>query len=81
MEIEGDIHYQRQIQGIAKAQSRGVRFGRKRKLDIIKVSQAIELKERGYTNQQIANKFKVGRSTLLCYIAEHRETGIFREKY
>jgi DNA invertase Pin-like site-specific DNA recombinase len=71
-EFEENVHYQRQTDGIAKAQSRGVKFGRKPKLNIDGVIQAMELKEQGYSNQQIANKFSMGKSTLLRYFAERR---------
>ena len=74
-EFEENVHYQRQADGIAKALKRGVQFGRRRKLDIIKVSQAIELKEQGITSQEVANRFDVGKSTLLRYISEWRRAG------
>ncbi len=74
-EFEEDIHYQRQVIGITQALKRGVKFGRKPKLNIDGVIQAMELKEQGYSNQQIANKFSMGKSTLLRYFAEYREAG------
>ena len=71
-EFEEDVHYQRQAIGIAQALKKGVQFGRKPKLDIDGVIEAMELKEQGLSNQEIANKFSMGKSTLLRYLAEGR---------
>ena len=53
--------------------SRGVKFGRKPKMNDDSVQEAIELKEAGCTNNEVAKEFKVGRSTLLRYVAKARE--------
>jgi len=51
--------------------ARGVKFGAKRKMSDEQVIEAIELQKSGeFTNQQIADKFGVGRSTLLRYVGE-----------
>jgi DNA invertase Pin-like site-specific DNA recombinase len=44
-EFENDIRHERQMDGIKKAQERGVRFGRKRKLTLEKVAEIRELRE------------------------------------
>ena len=44
-EFESDIRRERQMDGIAKAHERGVRFGRKRKLTLEKVAEIRELRE------------------------------------
>ena len=75
MEFEKDINYQRQAVGIAQALKRGVQFGRKPKLDIDGVIEAMELKEQGISNEDIANKFSIGKSTLLRYFSEWRSAG------
>ena len=53
--------------------ARGVKFGAKRKMTEEHVVVAMELQKKGkMTNQQIADRFRVGRSMLLRYIAEYR---------
>jgi DNA invertase Pin-like site-specific DNA recombinase len=44
-EFENDSRRERQMDGIAKAQERGVRFGRKRKQTLEKVAEIRELRE------------------------------------
>ena len=64
---------ERQADGIKSAQKRGVKFGRVAKLDNMMVEEALELQKEGWTNQQIAEEFDVGRSTLLRYIADYKK--------
>ncbi len=73
-EFEADTKKQRRIDGIVAARARGVKFGRKPKMDDTNVLQALSLKEAGYTNKEIAMEFKVGKSTLLRYLSEFRKT-------
>jgi DNA invertase Pin-like site-specific DNA recombinase len=68
--FETDLRAERQSDGIKSALNRGIKFGRKHKLDTDAVIEAIKLKEQGYSNQQIANKFSIGKSTLLRYFAD-----------
>lgn len=75
VEFLEDIKYQRQQMGIIKSKAHGVHCGRSRKLSDIKLLKAIYLKEHGYTNLQVANKFHVSRSTLLRNLAEKRKAG------
>jgi DNA invertase Pin-like site-specific DNA recombinase len=70
-EFETDLRAERQAEGIKSAMARGVKFGAKRKMTDEQVLEAIELQKSGeFTNQQIAEKFGVGRSTLLRYVAK-----------
>ena len=71
-QFELNLKHQRVAEGVVKAIGNGVKFGRKRKLNGSKVSEAISLKALGYTNTQVANKFDVGVSTLFRYLAERR---------
>jgi DNA invertase Pin-like site-specific DNA recombinase len=74
-EFETDLRAERQNDGIKSAQKRGVKFGRSRKLTDEQVKEIIELQQTGeYTNQQIADNFEIGRSTLL------REVSNFKKK-
>ncbi len=70
--FETDLRAERQADGIASALKRGVKFGRASKMDDEKIALAIEMQERGYTNQQIADEFGVGRSTLLRHISKYK---------
>ena len=71
--FETDLRAERQADGIASAKKRGVKFGAKSKFSIDKVSEVLELQQQGITNQEIANKYNIGRSTLLRYISKYKE--------
>jgi len=73
-EFETDLRAERQAEGIKSALARGVKFGAKRKMTDEQVLEAIELQKKGnMTNQQIADKFRVGRSTFLRYVCEWKK--------
>ena len=73
-EFETDLRAERQAEGIALALERGVKFGAKRKMSDEQVLEAMELQKSGeFTNQQISDKFGVGRSTLLRYVSEYKK--------
>lgn len=72
--FETDLRAERQAEGIASALKRGVKFGRESKLNSEKVIQAIGMQNDGMTNQQIADKFEIGRSTLLRYVSEYKKS-------
>jgi len=75
-EFETDLRAERQAEGIKSAMARGVKFGAKRKMTDEQVIEAIELQKSGkFTNQQIADRFGVGRSTLLRYVLEWKSMG------
>ena len=71
--FETDLRAERQADGIASAKKRGVKFGAKSKFSIDKVPEVLELQQQGITNQEIANKYNIGRSTLLRYISKYKE--------
>jgi len=76
-EFESDLRKERQAEGITDALRRGVKFGAKRKMSDEQVKEAMELQKSGEcTNQQIADEFGVGCSTLLRYVAEKKDNGI-----
>ena len=68
-----DITKELQMDGIRSAQKRGVKFGAQAKFNEEKTIQAIELQKQGLTNQQIADDFEIGKSTLLRYISRYRK--------
>ncbi len=73
-EFETDLRKERQAEGIKSALKRGVKFGAKNKMTEEQVVEAIAIQKTGeFTNQQIAKKFEVGRSTLLRYVAKYKE--------
>ena len=72
-EFDNDLRKERQAEGIKSAIKRGVKFGAKRKMTDEQVLEAMELQKKDeMTNQQIADMFEVGRSTLLRYVAEYK---------
>jgi len=76
-EFETDLRAERQAEGIKSALARGVKFGAKRKMTNEQVVEAMELQKKGeMTNQQIADMFGVGRSTLLRYVGEWKKLEI-----
>jgi len=70
--FETDLRAERQADGIASAKKRGIRFGAKPKFDINRTIKAMELQQQGITNQDIADSYGIGRSTLLRHIAKYR---------
>jgi len=80
-EFETDLRAERQAEGIKSALARGVKFGAKRKMTDEQVVEAMELQKKGeMTNQQIADMFGVGRSTLLRYISEMKKAKVKNER-
>lgn len=73
--FELDLRAERQADGIATARKKRVKFGREPKMGEEDVLEALKLKDQGLSNQAIADRFEVGRSTLLRYFAEkkHKE--------
>ncbi len=73
--FETDLRAERQADGIKSALKRGVKFGRSAKLTHEQVEEIIALQEKAeHTNQQIADMYGVGRSTLLRYVAEFKKS-------
>lgn len=72
--FETDLRAERQADGIKSALQRGVKFGVKKKLTDTDLMEILELqKNSDYTNQTIADKYNVSRSTLLRCIAQHKK--------
>ena len=63
-ELERSLISERTRAGVAAAQRRGVKFGRKRKLSHQQVEHARKLLEHGEAPQTVAASFGIGRSTL-----------------
>ncbi|MDD3443730.1 MAG: recombinase family protein [Sulfurimonas denitrificans] len=68
-----DIRVEKQAYGISKAKDECRRLGRPPKLSAKEVLKAIELKQNN-TSRQVANRFRVGRSTLLRHIARSKKS-------
>ena len=69
--FETDLRAERQADGIKSAQKRGVQFGAKNVFDDDRTKEAIELQKTEMTNQEIADKFNIGKSTMLRYISKY----------
>jgi len=64
-EFENDIRRERQMDGIAKAQANGVKFGRKPVLTSKQISTIRRLRNKeGFTIAQLMERFQVGRTTV-----------------
>ena len=64
-EFENDIRRERQMDGIAKAQAKGVKFGRKPVLTDKQQTTIRRLrKDEGFTIAQLMQRFHVGRTTV-----------------
>jgi DNA invertase Pin-like site-specific DNA recombinase len=72
-EFENDLRRERQFEGIKKAKELG-KFKKKKSLTEEQVIEIIELQKTDLTNQMIADKFDIGRSTMLKYIAEYKKS-------
>lgn len=69
--FETDLRAERQADGIKSARKRGVKFGAKPVFDEERTKKAIELQKTEMTNQQIADQFNIGKSTMLRYISNY----------
>ena len=74
--FETDLRAERQADGIKSAIKRGVKFGRVAKMSDEQVTQAIQMQNDGMINQNIADNFGVGRSTLLRYISKYKRKNL-----
>ncbi|MCK5111168.1 MAG: recombinase family protein [Arcobacteraceae bacterium] len=74
--FETDLRDERQADGIASAKKRGVKFGHAFKLTDDDVIAIMKLQQSGMFNQDIANKFNIGRSTLLRYVSDFKKKQI-----
>ncbi len=74
--FETDLRAERQADGIASAIKRGVKFGRVAKFDDEKVLLAMQMQDNGMCNQEIADKFEIGRSALLRYISKYKKENL-----
>lgn len=64
-EFEADIRQERQRDGIALAQHKGIKFGRRSALNAEQVRNLRRLhKEEGFSVAQLQDRFQVGRSTV-----------------
>lgn len=79
-EFETDLRAERQAEGIKNAQARGVKFGAKPKMMTEQVQEASNMQKTGeMTNQQIADYFGVGRSTLLRYLSKFKKSSAYSD--
>jgi len=74
-----DIKYEKQAIGIQKAREKGKRLGRKPKMSTLAVQKAINLKKVN-TSTQVANRFGIGKSTLLRHIAKYKSVNVAKTK-
>ena len=63
-EFENDIRRERQMDGIKKAQERGVRFGRKRRLVPETIGQICKLRAAGLTVPAIITRTRLSKASI-----------------
>jgi DNA invertase Pin-like site-specific DNA recombinase len=63
-EFENDIRRERQMDGIARAKERGIRFGRKRELTCDRVEQINALRMGGSTVPDIMRKMSLSKASI-----------------
>ena len=69
-ELERSLISERTLAGVKAAKTRGVKFGRKHKLTPQQIDHARKLIEKGEDRQEVADLFKVNRTTLYRALAE-----------
>lgn len=67
-QFETEIRAERQADGIAKAQQRGVKFGRKAALDNEQVKELQQLRASGQTIAQLQEQFNLSRTGVYNYL-------------
>jgi Helix-turn-helix domain of resolvase/Resolvase, N terminal domain len=63
-EFENDIRRERQMDGIAKAKERGVRFGRKTELTVDRIAQIKKLRKSGTTVPEIMRQTSLSKASV-----------------
>lgn len=71
-EFENDLRRERQSEGIIKAKQLG-KFKKEKSLTPNQVEKIIELQKTDMTNQMIASKYNIARSTLLRYVSDYKK--------
>jgi len=71
--FERDMIAERQAEGIAKAKEKGVKFGRKVKLDSKQEMEVLAAFQEGKSKSEIARDFGISRSTIYRIAAKHTE--------
>lgn len=71
-EFENDLRRERQTEGIIKAKQLG-KFNKEKSLNISQIEEIIEFQKTNMTNQMIASKYNVARSTLLRYVSDYKK--------
>lgn len=71
-EFENDLRKERQAEGIAKAQRKGIRFGVKAKLTSEQLNQLKQDKEAGETVKQLCGKYNLSKSSIFRLLAQMR---------
>jgi DNA invertase Pin-like site-specific DNA recombinase len=74
-EFENDIRRERQMDGIAKAKKRGVKFGRKRDLTPDRIEQITSLREAGTTVPDIMRQMKLSKASVYRALNAGRHAG------
>lgn len=75
-EFEADIRTERHRDGIALAQQKGIKFGRRKAITEAQEERIRKLRiEEGFSIEQLAERFSIGRSSVYRALQASREQG------
>jgi DNA invertase Pin-like site-specific DNA recombinase len=72
-EFENNIRRERQMDGIAKAKAKGIRFGRKKELTHARIVQIKQMREAGKTISEIIKASGLARATIYRALAKDKQ--------
>jgi len=73
-EFETDIRKERQLEGIANALKKGVKFGVKQKVSNEDIKDIVKLRSDGVSIKEIMSKYNISKATIYKYIKEYNKT-------
>jgi DNA invertase Pin-like site-specific DNA recombinase len=69
-QFETEIRAERQMEGIRKAQSRGIRFGRRYRLTPVQVAQLRQARQDGLLIRQLMQRYGLSKASVYRYLAQ-----------
>jgi DNA invertase Pin-like site-specific DNA recombinase len=73
-QFETELRAERQMEGILKAKSRGVKFGRKKALDQNDIQELVEMRNSGKEIKVMMRYFRLSKASIYRYLAEYDAT-------
>ncbi len=79
-QFETEIRFERQMDGIQNAKTRGVSFGRTKRLTQQQSTELCRFRQQGVLIKTLMKDFNLSKSSVYRYLAEAEETQTVREK-